>query len=58
MGIDIDIQDIEVIFITGIDKSCFFEKILKLIASIYILNVFCNSLKIYTVIILVRKLGP
>lgn len=40
MDLDIDIQDTEVTFITGIHKSWFFEKILKLIASIYILIVF------------------
>lgn len=58
MGIDIDIQDIEVTFITCIHKSWFFEKIPKLIASIYIPIVFCNSLNIYTITIPVRKLGP
>lgn len=57
MGIDIDSQDKEITFITGIHKSWVFLKIPKLTARIYILIVFCNSLKIYTTTILVRKLG-
>lgn len=48
MGIAIDIEDREATFITCIHKSWFFEKIPKLIATIYILIVFCSSLKIYT----------